>query len=476
MAIPASGPLSMTDIQTEFGGTNPIGLNEYYAGGGLVPAGMTGTYGAVPSSGEISIRNFYGTSNVSGWYYVLTAQQQYYTPQVGGVQPLSTGGWMLSVAAFSGTTAQSYILVTDTTGTITTSKYKSSPATFAYFGNKGNASTFPGDTVPHLTQGTGGVMTPIDSSVAISGTPAVHNPPYYSSLAPVAGSPSNYQYFASSSYTYNPEQGFAYMNVGGTNFQTNTRWAKQYTYAGGTWGYIRSGVCKANDPDYLYVAVQITAPGNSTGILKYDRVQGDIVAGYYVNGFSGGETSVISDPSGNMYLSNTSGRLIRISADLTSVQWYKSYSVGAQNFGYLHAAYYDGYIYMAGSQHPNGNYIAKINPANGDVIWGITINNSFLYGIDGISVGPNGVVVSGLNDDFSSGFRKSAILNYPLSGGLYGNFNSGTLVIAAATVNASSLTASMSTLSTPAFVALGTAAGSTFGLTTSAFPYSKVSI
>jgi hypothetical protein len=62
MAIPSSGPLSLTDIQTEFGGTNPISLNEYYAGGGLVPAGTSGTYGAVPSSGAISIQNFYGTS------------------------------------------------------------------------------------------------------------------------------------------------------------------------------------------------------------------------------------------------------------------------------------------------------------------------------------------------------------------------------------------------------------------------------
>lgn len=62
MAIPASGPLSLSDIQTEFGGTNPISLNEYYAGGGLVPAGTTGTYGAVPSSGAISIQNFYGTT------------------------------------------------------------------------------------------------------------------------------------------------------------------------------------------------------------------------------------------------------------------------------------------------------------------------------------------------------------------------------------------------------------------------------
>jgi hypothetical protein len=68
MTLPTSGPLSLTDIQTEFGGSNPIGLNEYYAGGGLVPSGTTGTNGAVPSSGQIAISNFYGTAA----YYGLT--------------------------------------------------------------------------------------------------------------------------------------------------------------------------------------------------------------------------------------------------------------------------------------------------------------------------------------------------------------------------------------------------------------------
>lgn len=63
MAIPASGAISLNTIQTEFGGSNPISLSEYYAGGGLVPAGTSGTYGAVPSSGTISIQNFYGTQN-----------------------------------------------------------------------------------------------------------------------------------------------------------------------------------------------------------------------------------------------------------------------------------------------------------------------------------------------------------------------------------------------------------------------------
>lgn len=71
MALPSSGPLSLNDIQTEFGGTNPIGINEYYAGGSYVPSGTSGTYGAVPSSGAISIKNFYGTSKAVPVYVAL---------------------------------------------------------------------------------------------------------------------------------------------------------------------------------------------------------------------------------------------------------------------------------------------------------------------------------------------------------------------------------------------------------------------
>jgi hypothetical protein len=64
MAIPSTGAISLTTVQTEFGGSNPTSLSEYYAGGAYVPAGTSGTYGAVPSSGTISLRNFYGTSAV----------------------------------------------------------------------------------------------------------------------------------------------------------------------------------------------------------------------------------------------------------------------------------------------------------------------------------------------------------------------------------------------------------------------------
>jgi len=85
MALPSSGPLALTDIQTEFGGSNPIGLNEYYAGGAYVAAGTSGTYGAVPSSGAISIQNFYGTSAA------VVGQQAYTTPGTNSTQYVTTG-------------------------------------------------------------------------------------------------------------------------------------------------------------------------------------------------------------------------------------------------------------------------------------------------------------------------------------------------------------------------------------------------
>lgn len=66
------GPLSLSAVQTEFGGTNPVGLSEYYAGGSFVPAGTksgnvgypTPTATSIPSSGAINFTNFYGATKV----------------------------------------------------------------------------------------------------------------------------------------------------------------------------------------------------------------------------------------------------------------------------------------------------------------------------------------------------------------------------------------------------------------------------
>lgn len=51
MVLPSSGAISLLDIQTEFGGSNPIGIDEYY-----------GVDNGVPSNGQISFADFYNKS------------------------------------------------------------------------------------------------------------------------------------------------------------------------------------------------------------------------------------------------------------------------------------------------------------------------------------------------------------------------------------------------------------------------------
>ena len=54
MAITGSGQIKLTDIETEFGGSAPTQLSEYYSGGSNVPAGTQSGGGVtIPTSGEI---------------------------------------------------------------------------------------------------------------------------------------------------------------------------------------------------------------------------------------------------------------------------------------------------------------------------------------------------------------------------------------------------------------------------------------
>jgi hypothetical protein len=79
MALPASGPLSLSAIKTEFNGVNPIPMNAYYRGGAYVTSNNT----SVPTSGAISISNFYGASNTVGTTWTQAATYQ--TSNFGGV-------------------------------------------------------------------------------------------------------------------------------------------------------------------------------------------------------------------------------------------------------------------------------------------------------------------------------------------------------------------------------------------------------
>lgn len=59
MVLPAaSNYITLSNVQTEFGGSAPINISEYYAGGSYVSASVTG----VPTSGYISLAHFFGKS------------------------------------------------------------------------------------------------------------------------------------------------------------------------------------------------------------------------------------------------------------------------------------------------------------------------------------------------------------------------------------------------------------------------------
>lgn len=97
MALPASGAITMLQIQTEFGGASPIGINEYY-----------GAAAGIPASGTIAMSDFHGTSaatvsisnalvQASGVNEVVTAKYELKTN--GSIYPASIGNWITPTSA-----------------------------------------------------------------------------------------------------------------------------------------------------------------------------------------------------------------------------------------------------------------------------------------------------------------------------------------------------------------------------------------
>ena len=70
MALQSSGLITLSDIQDEFGGVNPISLSEYYRGGAYVTSNNTG----VPTSGAIGMSQFYGAERII--YLTVSANTQ----------------------------------------------------------------------------------------------------------------------------------------------------------------------------------------------------------------------------------------------------------------------------------------------------------------------------------------------------------------------------------------------------------------
>ena len=163
MAIAASGQVDFAQIQTEFGGSNPISLNEYYSGS----VGVLG--GSVPASGAISVDNLRGTNAYKGYgfsYFTTPITCKAFSinfnteavaycsaAQGSGVNPCNvnsaTKGYQM---AQQGSSSYGFTFLTEVLETITstvtagssvggtTSTTNSSTAGYHYFGTSSNNS------------------------------------------------------------------------------------------------------------------------------------------------------------------------------------------------------------------------------------------------------------------------------------------------------------------------------------------------
>jgi len=68
MPLPSTGAISLSDLRSEFGGSIPTKLNDYYRNAGLVDRTVT----AIPTSGTLSLSMFYGTANAINFSVVAS--------------------------------------------------------------------------------------------------------------------------------------------------------------------------------------------------------------------------------------------------------------------------------------------------------------------------------------------------------------------------------------------------------------------
>ena len=110
MAMTASGAVSLNNIQTEFGGTNPISMSEYYRAGALVPS-HDGTIG-IPSSGTINMSNFYSTSRIWVVAFTITTNQTTFNLRTYLTNTLGKDPASLSVPVYCTVTINSGVTLT----------------------------------------------------------------------------------------------------------------------------------------------------------------------------------------------------------------------------------------------------------------------------------------------------------------------------------------------------------------------------
>lgn len=164
MPVP-TGQASFADIQSNFGGSNPIAINEYYTGGGITKSNIGGfAPNGIPSSGQISVDDFRGATNAGETHSatITVAYTNFITTNYYGFSTFTPGSAMNNRQMTQGTSAPpwridiaSFRSYTPKGGSVTNDYY---------FSGTPNPST----PQPWTNSDTGAFKTLTDGSMTIS--------------------------------------------------------------------------------------------------------------------------------------------------------------------------------------------------------------------------------------------------------------------------------------------------------------------
>lgn len=105
MAIVSSGAVSLGAIQTEFGGSNPISMSEYYQGGSIIGAGVYPN--TIPTSGIIQLDDFY-SAKATHAYAGVSSTTEVYNACIGYSIDYFNGGLKVTVGYWGNANTSSW--------------------------------------------------------------------------------------------------------------------------------------------------------------------------------------------------------------------------------------------------------------------------------------------------------------------------------------------------------------------------------
>lgn len=447
MTLQTSGAISLGNVQTEFGGSNPISFSEYYAGGTYVPSGTSGTNGAVPSSGAISMSKFYGTS--AAIFAFIRDQSQH---PVNNIQPVcrdSSGNLYFASAGSPGpSSTYGVYLKFNASGSLQWAKYDNG------FIPQYVAGDSSGNIYAHNAA---------FEVMKISNTGAIawqkkHTLPTSSQVGPIAVDSSGNVYATS-----------LYHN-GSTDWRVDiVKYNSAGTYQASKYisisGYTQIGPKSAYaDANYLYISCV-----GAAGVPVVLRVALDLSsaisyrAGVY--GGSGEFMPVISDSNGSIihtsFISGTEVVAIKTNSSGNGITWQKKYTLSSA-LGEVKSIGVDASdnIYLFGDAgiiktDSSGTSLwgrTFVTTSTFDTLYGKLINGTMVIG----SAGSNYFTTTYTTDGQGGGktvvdhyeYGDSYYANLPTDGSKTGTYLTSTIVYSSATVTTTTPSYSLTTQTT----------------------------